>query len=325
MGDLYIAVDLGGTNTRVLIGTQQGVTIKSITTPTRVELDSVDLQKDIISTIEKMMTGLSQHSFRAIGMGIPGVYYDQKVYLCDNIKNLGVDMIKQHFSDEYNAPTFIMNDVKCAALGEVWKGAGKAVRNGVYVNLGTGSSIAVIIDERVYLGNNNAAGEIGYMLTDIDDLDRWEKGIPPFENMFSGMAIGRDFKRLLQEDKDTILIQKVEGNIDKIDTQLVFWGYKQRDRLCIEFIKRKAKYLAMVLSNISTILNPEVLILGGGIADNFGIIKEIVHEYIHQTVPFPPIMVKAEMGDMSGLLGALKLAIDGYSKNKEEGEKNEFI
>lgn len=295
---VYAGVDLGGTNIRLACSGRDGVFLREAAFPTfcaEQGISSYDYLNGIITDFVNLFS--CGYDVKTICMGIPAIYYDGSITASPNIQDFEPQRMISGFAGR-GIPFHIYNDVKCAAIGEMWKGAARGVSDFIFVNSGTGVSMAAVAGGVLVNGRNNAAGEIAYWISEPGSVTGYAGGHAPFEEKFSGRWIAENMRGVLDEKDLTakrVFEEYAKGNIH---VKPVI------DRLLAEF--------ATVLANACLILNPGMLVFGGGMAEALDI--EFFDSYIKKTVPFPPLLVRSTLGGMAGLYGAVKLAIMNAEK-----------
>ncbi len=284
-----IGLDIGATKIRIGLIDKQFNVIKKQTFPT--PKNAADVLSLISCGIEKVYS----NGIEKIGLGAAG-QIDQKKNLVNFSTNFPEGLknvpLKKILAKKFNCPIFIDNDAHCFALGEAIAGQGKKFNFIVGVTLGTGIGGGIIIDKKVLRGQNNTAGEIGHQIIEVNGkkCDCGKSGC--FEAYASGSAMVKSYKKLSNQDKNTFEIE-----------QLFIKGEKNA-KLAVE---ESSHYLAIGLSNLINILNPEAIILGGGLS-NFKrfidlakseIDKYLIAPHLKQT----PILI-SKLNDNAGMIGA---------------------
>lgn len=321
MQELYIGIDCGGTNIRVAMANELGEIIEEKIIPTNLENRSIcSINDEIINLIDTMLynSDLKTYHPKAIGMGIPCVYYNEEAMLCRNIEGLDTKYLIKYFKEKHGLPFNVLNDVKCAALGEKWIGTGKDIDNFLYVNIGTGLSLAIISNGELIQGENNAAGEIAYWIIDYDSQFSYLDGSAPLEDIFSGKGITDRYKELYAGNRG---VEFGTSNYDtlNIDTKQIFEQYKLGNKEIIKLLDENVKHFFVAIANISILLNPKTIVFGGGVGQDIDVFFEKMTNYIKKVVPFPPTLTKSILGRKAGLLGAIKLAILTGNEEKKIG------
>ena len=289
----YICIDIGGTSIKygVLDGTGEIFINGSITTKvTQTEnFILLDLKKLIKDILEQYVT----YDIKGICVSSAGVVDPEKgeiVYSGPTIPGYTGTKIKEEIEKEFGISCEVENDVNCAGLGEYWKGAGKGSKSMVCMTVGTGIGGSVILDGKLLNGIGYTAGEIGYM--DVNG------------QFIQEVASSRFLVKKVQEEKE-----KREGLKQNITGVDVFELAKKGDEICIDAIDMLIENLAVGIRNIMYLLNPEIVIIGGGITAQ----KEYLEERIRKRVNdgmisdmFKKTKIElAQQGNQAGLLGAL--------------------
>lgn len=308
---IYVGIDLGGTNIRVACSDIDGNILKSENFYTNEKQYENSLEENLISAIDKVITSLDDEKYciESIGMGIPGIYYDGEIQISPNIEKISAKNIIKHFGDK-GIPFFILNDVKCAAMGERWKGSAKDSENFIFVNIGTGLSVAMIFNGSVYHGNNSASGEIAYWISEVGSTSGFAEGKAPLEEKFSGRWITEKVKERLQHNS----LDGWCGDKEDINTKSIFDEYVKGNELVRDIIDDSIQNLVTVIANICILINPELIVFGGGVSTDLGSFIDYLKAYMAKTVPYPPEIRKSGLEGKAGIYGAVKLAVDSLKR-----------
>ena len=210
-------------------------------------------------------------------------------------------------SEKYRVDTLLINDASAAALGEYQLGAGKGVSNLIYLTVSTGIGGGIIINGRLYLGGCGSAGEIGHMTIDVNGPRCNCGNIGCLETLASGTAIAKEARRLLAQGERSSLTGIV-GGIENITAEEVGRAAQDGDSLALEVIFRAATYLGVGMVNLVNIFNPEMIIVGGGVAKMGDLLlspaRQVVKERAYKLLAQAVRIVPAQLGDDGGVLGA---------------------
>ncbi|MCA9408835.1 MAG: ROK family protein [Candidatus Omnitrophica bacterium] len=299
MNKLTIGVDIGGTNIKIGLITAAG----KITARTRLSTRTLvrNKQKLINALIQKITDLLNEQKIPkskvlGIGIGLPGLINPQKgiVNLLPNIPGWKNVPLKKILEQKLKLKTYIDNDVNVIALGE-WKfGAGKGYENLVMMTLGTGVGGGLILNNALYRGEGFVSGEIGHMLLN-------EKGP---HGVFDGYGYFEHYVGNRQ------LREKAIKMFKKKDIQLeeVFTLANKGNRLAQQFWNDAAVHIGNVLVDVINLLNPRLIIIGGGVSNNFKFLAPGINKIIKQrAMEVHKKMVKvvrAKLGDDAGIIGA---------------------
>ncbi|MEQ2526178.1 ROK family glucokinase [Bacillaceae bacterium CLA-AA-H227] len=267
-----VGVDLGGTTTKIAFLDTTGDILHKWEIPTDNREDGNYITINIGEAIEQKLQelGQSKANLLGIGMGAPGPvdYTNGIIY---NVVNLAWEdnyPLKAKLEQVTSLPVYIDNDANCAALGEMWRGAGAGAKDLVCVTLGTGVGGGVIANGKIVQGISGAAGEIGH-ITVIP-----EGGAPCncgktgcLETVASATGIVRlATQKLNGEPEYQGKLMEVFKNKGKVEAKDVFDCAREGDSLSLAVIDEVAFHLGLVLANLGNSLNPEKIVLGGGVS-----------------------------------------------------------
>lgn len=317
MDEIYIGVDIGGTNIRAACADSRGTILSIVREPTQAGLTPDNFDQKVIGTIggavrrlpEKYQSGFC---VRTIGIGIPGVYTEGKLLLCPNIAHAQVQRLLGHFQAK-GIPVRLLNDVKCAAMGEKWKGAARRCDDFVFINIGTGISAALYLDGRLYMGRDKCAGEIGYWLTGPGQTEGFRAGRAPLEEKLGGRCLTENVNRRLREKGESAA---------SLGTREIFHDYARRSPVVQNMLDETMQYLRMTLANLSILLNPDLIVLDGGVTRDLRSHFDEFQSFLARTVPFPPEIRGSDLDGLAGLYGAIRLAIDAGADEKSTAMAN---
>ena len=312
----YIAgVDIGGTNTKIGIVSTEGriVAKESIKTLSMEGVEST--LKRIWASIKGLLekNEINYEDLLGVGMGIPGPVREQEIVgFFANFpweKNLNIAKLFRNISGK---ETKLENDVNVIALGEARHGAGKGAKTSVTIALGTGIGGGIYIDGKIISGFNGAGGEIGHMklVKDGKLCGCGQKGC--FEAYASATGIEREAISRLKVNKTNKLYQKLNGEIDKVEAKDVFDCAKEGDAFSLDIVDYEAEYLAMGIGNVLNLINPEKIILAGGVS----LAGDILLDRVKEKLPKYAMSVAIEngfsielgiLGNDSGIYGASAL------------------
>ncbi len=320
MSKYVVGVDLGGTNTKIGILTELGELVGVNSIKTRADRGAHDVIKRVVEEVERLLdeNKISKSDFIGIGMGVPGPTDTNTgiVKSCPNLigwENLDIGKILE---ERLGVPTRIGNDVNVITLGEAWQGAAKGYkRNVLGIALGTGIGGGIIIEGKLLSGITGAAGEIGHMkVVENGNLcGCGKKGC--WETYASATGLMREAKSRLTVNKNNLLWELIEGDLEKLEAKHIFDAAKSGDKFSMDLVDFEVKYLALGIANLLNILNPEVVVIGGGIAMAGDILFEPlmkkIKKYALEEVLEGMEIVPAKLGNDAGIYGAAALLFVG--------------
>ncbi|KKK33197.1 glucokinase [Mesobacillus campisalis] len=308
-----IGVDLGGTTTKIAFISYYGEILHKWEIPT----DTSDKGKNITINIAKAIdrkleeVGRSKSEILGIGMGAPGPVnlVNGVVYEAVNLGWQDDYPLKDMLEVETSMPAVVDNDANCAALGEMWKGAGNGAKDLVCVTLGTGVGGGVIANGQIVQGVSGAAGEIGH-ITSIP-----EGGAPCncgksgcLETIASATGIVRLALAELSANDASGSLKEIYQREGTVTAKDVFDSARGGDKMALHVIDHVAGHLGLALANIANTLNPEKIVLGGGVSRAGDILINPVKEKF-LACSFPRVakstqVTLATLGNDAGVIGA---------------------
>ncbi len=306
-----IGIDVGGTNVKIALVDDSGKIIYSNSVPTRAEMGYEYTVNNIKQAIYDLMkeTKLTAKDIEGIGFGFPGQvdYKSGIVRLAPNIPGWVEVPIAKMIEDEFHIPTRVDNDVRCAALGELKYGAGKGCENLICITVGTGIGSGLIVNGKLVRGASNAAGEIGHIKLQIHDGPICGCGDTGCMEAFaSGPAIVAMAEEYILGGKSTKYREMANGG--DITPFIVAEAAKAGDPVAKRIFARIGEYIGIGMASVVNLLNPEKIIIGGGVADAGDILLEPLKEALKkramkiagETVEVVP----AQLGNTAGVIGA---------------------
>ncbi|TGQ11469.1 MULTISPECIES: ROK family protein [unclassified Mesorhizobium] len=312
MSTLALAFDLGGTELRGALIGRGGEVVARVSEPTMTEAGSEAVIGRIIALAEKLLDDHPQAKVIGIGACAPGPL-DPKAGIVIGPPTLSgwhnVPMI-DILSRQFGLPVRLENDANAAALGEWRFGAGRGAGSLVFVTVSTGIGGGVIADGHIYHGRRGLAAEIGHM-TITGEGDRCFCGnVGCFEAVASGTALGRRATRLTAPGDGSVL-RRVSNDGD-VSARHVVEAARAGDASARELVEAEARWLGVGFTNLLHLYSPEVIVMGGGLANGFDLlaprIRATIEERAMQAYRDVPI-VPAELGDRAGLVGAASLIL----------------
>lgn len=302
-------VDIGGTEVKIGLFDEEGGLIYKTSILTRKEDNCRFVLPDTADKIKEIMAERGITNVKGIGLGVPGPVMDGIVKHCVNL----------HWESKVDAAgimekltgirSFVINDANAAALGESWSGGAKGYNSLVIATIGTGVGGGIVIDGKIDAGANGAGGEIGHITVEYEngrECNCGRKGC--LETYASATGIVRTAEELTATKyKDSIL------NKHKITAKAVFDAAAKKDKAAIETIESFGCYLGRALANIAAIVDPEVIVLAGGVVRAGDVVRKAV-EKNYKNNAFKTVkntkIVLAELENDAGIYGAAKFALD---------------
>lgn len=276
---LVIGVDIGGTKIAAgLVDSTNGEEVYTLKTAT-----PKDGNKSILNAmgdlIEKLLAAAPDRVM-GIGVGIPGVVNrDQGVALAADNLNYNNMPVSQYIGERFNMSAYLENDTNAGILGEKWFGHCRGLKHIVYLTIGTGVGGGLILNGDLYIGRGNA-GEIGHMIAQPDG-ELCVCGVHGcLEALASGSAIAKLAIAKLKEGGLSSMCDKLA--VEKIITaEGVINAARSGDRLALEVMEDVGRYLALNLVSLVRLLDPEAIIIGGGVSQA----KDMLSDFIFKAIP----------------------------------------
>ena len=290
---MIAGIDLGGTQVRVAVAAGDGRIIGSTKASTPELGGPAGMVEWARENAEQLVAG---GRIEVVGIGVPGPS-DPRSGVLVNPPNLvgwppGVPL-RAMLEEAFGAPVHLENDANLAALAEFKRGAGRGLRNLAYVTWSTGIGAGLILDGRLYSGTHGSAGEVGHMVLDPAGPECFcgQRGCT--EAYASGNSIARRAGRPARE---------------------VFAAAQAGDPEAAAIVEHAARMVGLALLNLANLVDPEMIILGGGITESWSLVEGWLSEPLLSS-PFVtpnrrPRIVRAELGADVGLVGAVEWAIE---------------
>lgn len=317
----FAGVDLGGTSIKAAVATADGEIVAEDCIPTESHAGPVVVVERMAELVERLRKQ-SGGSLRGIGVGVPGlVDLDSGVTkFLPNLPTQWRDVpVAAKLQERLGTPAKLLNDVRAATLGELRFGHGKS-QPGLtmaFFAVGTGIGGGIAIDGKLRLGPLGAAGEIGHqtILPDGPRCGCGNRGC--LEALASGPAIAAEGVRLLRMGLAPNLHRAVDGDAERVTPREMLTAALAGDELVREALTRAGEWLGIATANVVTSLHPDLIVIGGGVAELGETLLEPVRRTIRERVGmFPTDGVRVErsaLGERAGILGCLALANESVS------------
>jgi glucokinase len=302
---LIFAADLGGTHLRAATVDRNGHIHTRFKQHTPQDTAAGAIVDAIVAAVHEFQRAAE---ISAVSLVVPGTVKVEEgvVVKAPNLPCLDGFRLAAALSDELGLPAILENDANAAAVGEMWQGAAVGCKTIICVTLGTGVGGGIILDGELWRGVDGAAAEIGHMCVDPFGGVACTCGSRGCLEVFaSATAIVRMTREASPRYPDSVL----QGG--EVQTaEMIFEAGQQGDELALEIFRRMGVYLGIGLGNLINILNPEIIVIGGGVVNGWALFEKHMHLQVEERA-FPLVRVKivrAKCGDDAGLLGAARLA-----------------
>ncbi len=310
-----IGVDLGGTNISVGVVNDNYDIVGKGSVPTNAIRPAEDIFDDIKKAIDIALddAGLSMDDISTVGVGTPGSVNNDTGYI-EYANNLGFNMVPatEMLESRTGKPCFFANDASCAALGELYAGAGAGCKNLIAVTLGTGVGSGIVIDGKLFRGANFTGGEIGHTVINVN-------GVPCncgrngcWESYASATALINQTKEAMEKNPESKMWNCAGGKIEAVNGRTAFDAMRMGDKAAKEVVDKYIYFVAVGVINIVNIFQPDVLCIGGGICNEGETLLAPIREYCEKEryskyAKKQTVICKAKLGNDAGIIGAAML------------------
>jgi glucokinase len=310
--EFVFAADLGGTHLRVAAVDRNGKIACRQMQPTPQAKKPNEIVRALVDAFNECKCKIASQGgvFSAVSVVVPGTVNAAEgvVVKAPNVACLDGFRLRAALESELEWSVILENDANAAAIGEMWQGAGRGYRTLICVTLGTGVGGGIILDGKLWRGADGSAGEIGHI------------GVDPFAGVacmcgsrgcLEVYASATAIVRMTREERPRYP-NSILHNTEDLTSAKIYQAGMEGDELAIEVFRRMGVYLGVGLASLINVLNPEIVVIGGGLSNGWELFEKHMHQQvIERAFPIPARRVKivrAQCGDDAGLLGAARLA-----------------
>ena len=311
---LYIGIDVGGTTAKAGVVDEEGKILAKSVCKTGKERAFEDIAADMAELCRRVVreSGHEMADIAAVGVGIPGEQDPRSglVAFCNNLGWVNVPLM-QRLREALGLGVYVDNDAYVAALAESAFGASRDVKSSILVTLGTGVGGGIVENRRVRTGAHGVGGEIGHMVVVVDGekCNCGHRGC--WEKYASATAIIRMGRALMEEKPDCALARQLGGDAAQLNAKAVLDLAKAGDADCMGIFETYVKYLCVGLANLINIYDPDMIVLGGGVAYAGDFLLDAVRAALGDYVYCPALswarVELARLGNDAGIIGAAML------------------
>jgi len=214
-----------------------------------------------------------------IGIAIPG-FIDIRKGVSYSYPQLGDKPLKETFEDILNRPVFIEHDTRTIALGEKWFGLAKNITDVLFLNIGSGIGLSMILNGNLFRGHSGFSGEFGHIQMDPEGELCYCGKVGCLETVASGTAIVKRSKEIILKGKNTLISKITDNNPEKIKLKTIIDAANLGDQFAIELLEEASEYLSKGISILIHLFNPEAIIIGGEMAYADSLIKDPIQQKI---------------------------------------------
>jgi len=310
---VFAGIDIGGTNVKFGLVDSEGKILHREQRPTMAEKGPTPLLHLVTNVAERLLyyAAEEEHTVDHVGVGSPGaVDFNSGVVVgpCPNIPGWTGTEIKDSLTERLNMPVFVDNDANAMALAESRFGAAVGSKSVVCATVGTGIGGGLIIDGKVWRGASGSAAELGHIPIDLNGPDCLCGGKGCVEAYCSSRAMVARAKKKLSGGLTPTFDEVLDNGLDSLNIKKLFLAARKQDEVAIEILEESARYLGIGLAGVVNLLNPETVVIGGGIADGGAGFVELVAAEIKNRAWSSATeelrIVKARLGNDAGFIGA---------------------
>jgi predicted NBD/HSP70 family sugar kinase len=291
-GFVVLGADLGGTKLYGAISNLGGTILDEIYLE-RHDTTSEESYQHLTSLVDQLLASphLEGRRVRGLGVGVPGVTLHKEGIVKWAYNFSWRDFpLKARLESQYDLSITVDNDVNLAALGELWFGEGQNAQSMVAIIIDVGIGAGIIIDRSLYRGAREASGEIGNMIPGREFLGRDFRYFGALESVASGTGIAN---------------RAGDAGQGTIHAEQVLEATRQGQAWAVEITADMVDYLAIAITNIMVTIDPEVIILSGGVVGYTDLLLEPILKRINGTIPVEPRVVSSELGRRAIVMGAI--------------------
>ncbi|PKO03685.1 MAG: hypothetical protein CVU43_01460 [Chloroflexi bacterium HGW-Chloroflexi-5] len=298
--NLVLGVDIGGSHISAIIATIGGEILYQNRTAVNWSSSESNYQTLIQYIKDLRKEALSfPVNILGIAIGVPGIIDSTNgvVRIAPSLNWHNFPLLEK-LESALDIPVIVENDVNLAVLGENWFGIGEGVNNLVMISVGTGIGSGIILDGKLHRGFRDSSGEIGYLLPGVQYLDNQYPGFGALESLASCSGIT---DRAIKALKSTA----THFDISKVDAQFVFDQAREGQTWAKNIVNETVDFLSLAIANISVCFDPELIIIGGGIAGSIDMLIAPIQKRLMNVIPFVPKLEGSRLMNNAPLLGAV--------------------
>lgn len=308
-----IGVDVGGTGIQMGVVDDAGriVAKESIPTQTQLPIEEQVAQIADCAVRTAAAAGYGPQDIGFVGFGIPGIATPEGMIIkCPNM-NWHYVPFARLFKQHLDVRIGIDNDANVAALAESVAGISKGTSSSVFMTLGTGIGSGIIINGKIWSGAHGIGSELGHTIFALDGDLCTCGNHGCLERYCSANALIRMARKAVAENPDTLILSAAGGDPEKINARIVIDAAREKDPLAVSLYERYISCLGQAVANVVNFLDPEIIVLGGGVSKAGAFLldalrKEYVKYVLYQDQPLPPLEL-AVLGPDAGIIGAAML------------------
>jgi glucokinase len=311
---IRIGIDVGGTGIQVGVVNEKYEILCEGSIVTHTDIPFAEQIRQIADCVNEttIRAGFSADEIESIGIGIPGIA-SRKTGEVINCTNMGWHHVplRDEFAKYISKPIYIENDANVAALAESIAGVSAGTSSSVFITIGTGIGSGIIINNQIWSGSHGIGGELGHVIFDLNGIPCTCGNHGCLERYCSATALIRMGREAASSNPHSGLMKSVNGDLARIEAKTVIDCARNGDPLAVSVYRTFINYLAQAIASVINLLDPEVIVLGGGVSKAGNFLLDPVNAAYPQYVVFrdqemPPVKL-AVLGSKAGIIGAAML------------------
>ncbi|HBK69124.1 MAG TPA: hypothetical protein DEB05_04170 [Firmicutes bacterium] len=300
-----IGIDLGGTKMAGAVTNLRGKVILRLKESTNAKAGPEAVFESLVQFIKRLITEskVEHRKVKGVGIGVPGIVVNKGTVQWAPALNWKDFPLANELKRYLDFPVYVENDVNLQALGEYWYGSGQGVDVLVCLAIGTGLGAGIIINGQLFTGTHQAAGEVCNMVANISQLGKNYPGFGFLESQASGNALATRFADICPSAPDNI------------DAEYVFERARNGDSQAVAVIDDFTRHLALAIVGIATVLDPGLIVLGGGVAQGADLFLSQLEAYASPVLQVMPRLVTTQLGAEAGVMGAVALTLHNTNED----------
>lgn len=315
-GNYIIGVDLGATYIRGCLVDLNANFISEIQIPTEIEKGFSVIIEKVVHVIERLKSRKEKDAkIWGVGIGVAGLV-NSTTGIIERSPDFGwtnIDLRKE-LTNKLNIPFFYDNSTRLMALGELNLGINQNIKNFAFINIGYGIASGLVLEGKLLKGNLGFAGELGHITVDTNSKVHCKCGkYGCLEALASGNRISELGRKELENNKSSLLWERCNGNPDLITAELIARTAKMGDETSIKIFDEITEYICNGIGTISSLINPGLVYLGGGISLSGQFFFDMIHEKVTKYLLKPNVNLKilpSSFGEQATSVGAVALVLE---------------
>jgi glucokinase len=316
-----LAVDLGGTKCSVAVVDHKGQIVSRRTVPVDISSSSAPVSQ-IVQLAKDLAGGKKpQSAYLGAAVAIPGLVRRNGTVWAPNLPGWQQMPLSRHLNRALGLPVQVESDRIAAVLGESWLGAARSKSDAIVLMIGTGIGAGILSGGRIIRGAHELSGCAGWLTVTREDVPGAQR-CGELESLVAGPAIARAARERLRNGEASSLARLDASKISAHDVAL---AARQGDRLAVDIFHRVGRLLGFAVANFVSLLDPQVVILGGGMAASAGLylgpLRKAIFERAQPLAADKVRVVVSKMADTVNLLGCARLAFESAASARETAWK----